>query len=327
MARLAHRVLLLALAALALTAVPAEAKETWFGTVEWTLHRSEVNHGFCRGDPADCVETTDIDGSVRLTPGGGSRLQVRYHHTAGPGLDVGGCNDVSLSLDAPLDDESKLDVLTHERTLDPAAGESDVDALFHGHFPPGACDEGSSIGIELVTTFRSTGTRIRRTDANDERCVHPEGWFGAAGLDWTCTTSVDLFRISKASAGDDNLRGTRRSERLCGLAGDDTLVGLGGRDRLFGDACGRRRSRGNDYLDGGAGDDTLVGGRGKDQLIGAAGADRIRPGPGPDYVLAMSGNDVILARDGRHDFVDCGRGRDVVVADAADELLRCERRR
>jgi Ca2+-binding RTX toxin-like protein len=267
---------------------------------------------------------------VRLTRDGGSRLQARYRYSAGPGLDVGGCNDVSLSLDAPLDDQSKLDVLTYERTLDPAGSsdESDVDALFHGFFPSGTCNEGgSSFEIAMLTTLRSTGTRIRTTATNGERCARPPDWFGAAGLDYTCMTSVDLFRISKASAGDDSLRGTRRSERLCGLAGDDTLVGLGGRDRLFGDACGRRRSRGNDYLDGGAGDDTLVGGRGKDQLIGAAGADRIRPGPGPDYVLAMSGNDVILARDGRHDFVDCGRGRDVVVADAADELLRCERRR
>ena len=94
--------------------------------------------------------------------------------------------------------------------------------------------------------------------------------------------------------------GNSRANVLIGTAGRDLLHGLGGNDRLFGRA-------GNDRLVGGAGNDRLVGGPGRDVIEGGIGADTI---------------DV---RDGSRDSVNCGNGRDTVIADRLDAIARnCE---
>lgn len=62
-----------------------------------------------------------------------------------------------------------------------------------------------------------------------------------------------------------------------------------------------------------------------DKLYGDAGNDSITPGPGRDTVFGGSGNDMILARDGERDAIDCGRGKDTVVADRADVVKGCEK--
>lgn len=48
-------------------------------------------------------------------------------------------------------------------------------------------------------------------------------------------------------------------------------------------------------------------------------------GPGRDLVRAGAGDDLVLAADGRRDVVDCGPGRDRLVADLIDVLRTCER--
>jgi Ca2+-binding RTX toxin-like protein len=59
------------------------------------------------------------------------------------------------------------------------------------------------------------------------------------------------------TSGDDDLKGTERSDVICGLGGDDTIDG----------------GRGSDTIDGGGGDDTIDGGRGDDTIIGGLGGD------------------------------------------------------
>jgi Ca2+-binding RTX toxin-like protein len=75
--------------------------------------------------------------------------------------------------------------------------------------------------------------------------------------------------------------------------------------------------------------ETLRGGAGADVICALAGRDRIVAGAWHDVVYGGQGDDVIdriLARDGRSDVVDCGPGRDSVVADAVDTLgADCER--
>jgi hypothetical protein len=118
------------------------------------------------------------------------------------------------------------------------------------------------------------------------------------------------------------LVGTDADDHLDGTLGGDLLRGLGGDDRLGG-------SYGDDTLLGGGGDDRLQGDFGADQLVGGPGADRILGGNSPQYssvgdgrdeVRGGDGPDWIHFRDGRRDVVDCGRGRDVVFADARDDL-------
>jgi Tol biopolymer transport system component len=59
-------------------------------------------------------------------------------------------------------------------------------------------------------------------------------------------------------------------------------------------------------------------------LVGTIGSDRITVRPPVRSVWARAGNDYINARDGRRETIDCGAGRDTVIADRIDRLLNCE---
>ena len=93
--------------------------------------------------------------------------------------------------------------------------------------------------------------------------------------------------------------GTAHSDYLAGGGHDDFIEGAGG----------------NDTLVGGAGDDRIDGGPGNDIITGGAGADHLNGGPG---------SDTIYAADGERDIIDCGPGRDRVVADDVDKTVNCE---
>jgi WD40 repeat protein/hemolysin type calcium-binding protein len=100
-----------------------------------------------------------------------------------------------------------------------------------------------------------------------------------------------------------------RGRTLIGTADADYLAGGGGNDRVLGRA-------GNDTLIGGAGDDDLEGGDGNDIIDGGSGVDKVTAG---------DGSDTIRASDGAVDSIDCGDGKDRVVADAFDKIGRdCE---
>ncbi len=146
-----------------------------------------------------------------------------------------------------------------------------------------------------------------------------------------CTLrSVAITGTSAANT----INGTARSDVILAKAGNDLVRGLAGNDCLYGEA-GSDRLRGGsgaDRLFGGPGGDRLEGESGGDRMSGAAGNDRLTDHSGRDSFSGGSGNDVIDARDtslaGRRvrDTVSCGPGRDRVLADRRDRVLRdCER--
>ncbi|MDQ4049130.1 MAG: FG-GAP-like repeat-containing protein [Actinomycetota bacterium] len=137
--------------------------------------------------------------------------------------------------------------------------------------------------------------------------------------------------------GADRLRGGSSGDRLIGGFGDDRLHGQSGADRLNGER-GRDRINGgssNDVISAGSsgdrvagdqGGDRINGNSGNDSLSGNSGKDRITGSTGSDRISGGSGGDRIAARDGRRDRVNCGTGRDSVVADSIDVVSRnCER--
>lgn len=68
----------------------------------------------------------------------------------------------------------------------------------------------------------------------------------------------------------------------------------------------------------------MTGGRGRDILRGNGGRDTIAGGPGNDILFGGPGADMVRTRDGVADVVECGRGRDRVIADRKDSLRGCE---
>jgi hypothetical protein len=131
----------------------------------------------------------------------------------------------------------------------------------------------------------------------------------AAPPDTSTLKPGDCANLRSGTAGRDTLLGTTAGDLLRGLRGRDRIRGGAGNDCLFG-------NKGPDRLFGEAGDDTLNGGNSRDRLVGGAGRDSIRAGAAPD---------VIRARDGSRDEIDCGSGRDRVVADRNDRFKSCER--
>jgi Ca2+-binding RTX toxin-like protein len=70
----------------------------------------------------------------------------------------------------------------------------------------------------------------------------------------------------------------------------------------------------------------LRGRGGADALYGGSSSDRIRGGRGNDRLVGRRGADLLLARDNAWDAINCGSGRDTVVADRGDQVSRnCER--
>jgi Ca2+-binding RTX toxin-like protein len=111
-----------------------------------------------------------------------------------------------------------------------------------------------------------------------------------------------------------------------GMALAETLTGNDRDNRLIG-------SNGRDSISGGGGDDLIKGLRSIDSLNGGRGNDDIFAGPrnerARDTVVAADGNDFIYVRNrpAAKDVVNCGSGRDRVIADSEDVLSGCERKR
>lgn len=113
-------------------------------------------------------------------------------------------------------------------------------------------------------------------------------------------------------------RGTNKSDKMVGTAGDDALCGEGGNDKISGNA-------GEDTLVGGSENDTIDGGDGNDKIKGGTGEDVIMAGPGDDIVRGGKHNQ---ANDGARDVLDCGAGMDTVYATGADVVRdNCEIRK
>ena len=98
--------------------------------------------------------------------------------------------------------------------------------------------------------------------------------------------------VAVLARSDGGSGATNGADRLVGTPHADRIDGLGGPDVIIG--------RG--------GPDALTGGGGSDSIFGGGGRDRIR------------------ARDRRQDKIDCGRGRDTVIVDRAEDgVYDCER--
>jgi Ca2+-binding RTX toxin-like protein len=139
-----------------------------------------------------------------------------------------------------------------------------------------------------------------------------------------------------AIGGFSVTEGTRYGDSIHGGRGKDTIDGLGGGDCLYGGGVhwklrGVRRAGASnltpdnkDTLRGGAGDDRLYGMTGNDRLYGGPGNDLLVGGSGRNGYYGGPGNDRIRARNGIAETVQCGPGRDTVIADRSDRLIGCE---
>ena len=118
---------------------------------------------------------------------------------------------------------------------------------------------------------------------------------GIVGLILVCllvAAAPSLARILKGTSGDDKLIGSNNGDKLIGKGGNDIL----------------RSSEGGDLV------------------IGNKGDDFIKSGKGFDEIRAGRGDDEIHARDGKPDQVDCGPGKDTVLADEVEEgMFNCEK--
>lgn len=172
-------------------------------------------------------------------------------------------------------------------------------------YRPGDADGGSALTCDVTAANGAGGTT-----ASTAAFTLPASGGGLIVLSERVTSPFAALSESfNGTARRDTLIGSVRANTIRGRGGNDLILGGGGNDRLFGDA-------GNDTIDGELGNDTVDGGAGADNLTGGDGRDRI---------LGRGGNDRINAADGARDTIDCGKGRDRVVADRRDRLKACER--
>jgi Domain of unknown function (DUF4430) len=61
------------------------------------------------------------------------------------------------------------------------------------------------------------------------------------------------------------------------------------------------------------------------RIVGTNIADRFKGTGGPDRIRTRGGKDKVKVRGGSSDKVDCGSGKDKVIADATDKVKHCER--
>jgi len=107
----------------------------------------------------------------------------------------------------------------------------------------------------------------------------------------------NLFKLGRGPAV---FRGTRFNDEIRGFSGPDRI-----------------RS--------GSGDDIVRGGRGKDVISAGSGSDKIWGGKDSDRIRGLAGADWINVRDRSRDWVSCGKGQDVVMADRMDRVAgNCE---
>lgn len=163
-------------------------------------------------------------------------------------------------------------------------------------------------------------------------------------------SGTDLDDVIDAMKGDDQVNGYAGDDRLSGGAGDDQMLGGDGNDTLLGESgqddlhggfgndqidggedadklwghmgndtlSGRDR---NDILKGGAGADTLLGNDGSDGLHGNDGNDNLAGGAGEDVLFGGNGDDHLEGgADTARDFLNGGRGDDLLIAQEADVL-------
>ncbi|MCZ8260976.1 MAG: calcium-binding protein [Beijerinckiaceae bacterium] len=170
------------------------------------------------------------------------------------------------------------------------------------------------------------------------------------GQSSTSTAFIPVIAYVEDSTNTDVFVGTRFSDIIFGLDGNNVIDGGAGHDRIeTGDGDnhvdgGRGRDTiqtgsGNDRIDGGDGRDTInsgdgadhvMGGRGDDEIDSGDGDDRIEGGDGDDTLSGGSGRDVMFGGDGDDsmdgwgddDLLAGGEGNDFLYGDDGNDLLR-----
>jgi hypothetical protein len=131
-------------------------------------------------------------------------------------------------------------------------------------------------------------------------------------------------RAIRGTSRNDEIRATHRVRRVRAGAGHDQVLTGRGTNRIDGGSGSDELTsfQGNDLLRGGSGHDLLQGGSGSDVSRGNGGSDSLFDARGRDRMLAGPGADRIMVRD-KHsgDRVDCGSGRDMVIADPSDRIV------
>lgn len=185
-----------------------------------------------------------------------------------------------------------------------------------------------------------------------------------AGVACLAFASVAYAARLKGTDSADTIIGTTKKDTIDAKGGLDTVVGLSGNDvikggrggdSIQGDAvcpdnfantnvlssgttldiadCNQTVGSGRDVLHGDSGDDVIAGGASADKISGGTGVDNLTGGPGKDKIsggrgtdaiFGSSGADRISARDRTRDTIECGSGRDTVIADRVDATSDCE---
>jgi Ca2+-binding RTX toxin-like protein len=129
-------------------------------------------------------------------------------------------------------------------------------------------------------------------------------------------------------AGNDGLLAFR-SAALDGGPGTDTVAFLVGgplaADLAAGTASGAYDFKASltaiENLQGDTGNDKLFGDQSSNNIEGSEGSDMIDPRGGRDEVHGGEDSDAITTLDGEIDSIECGEGRDLLVADPADQVV------
>jgi Ca2+-binding RTX toxin-like protein len=162
---------------------------------------------------------------------------------------------------------------------------------------------GATTHVRFAVRVSGSGTQTIAASVTSHAEANPADNTAALAIQVNATTpppSPAPPRTPTSAKKGVTRSGTANADTLTGTSRSDTLRGLGG----------------NDLLRGLAGDDRLFGGAGADRLVGGPGHDQVHGGPG---------NDRLETRDGQRDTVDCGAGRDVVIADQLDLVAKnCE---
>ena len=139
-------------------------------------------------------------------------------------------------------------------------------------------------------------------------------------------SGTDLDDVIDAMKGDDQVNGYAGDDRLSGGAGDDQMLGGDGNDTLLGESGqdDLHGGFGNDQIDGGEDADKLWGHMGNDTLSGIDGNDgndNLAGGAGEDVLFGGNGDDHLEGgADTARDFLNGGRGDDLLIAQEADVL-------
>jgi Ca2+-binding RTX toxin-like protein len=133
--------------------------------------------------------------------------------------------------------------------------------------------------------------------AADVNCVPGVRCVGTNDTDWITGTN-----------GPDDIDANGRSDDVFAGGGADKVSGGNGKDVIHGDGDSVAL----------AADDRIRGDDDDDELIGYGGADNLSGGNGDDHINA---SERALGQPAVADFIDCGRGDDIVIFDNAIDIF------